>query len=527
MNRIHQDKIHKLCLIAIFSFVFIIIILTFRDYGTTWDENVHDDYGYYLGHFFASFGKDLRALDGSIAYYGAIYDLFVYPVAHFLSPFSVYETRHLINAFVGLLGIFGAYKLGSIVQSNQVGLFCALSLVLTPSYYGHMFNNPKDIPFAVVYLWTLYFLLKWFDSCPKPGYEPALFLSISLGLLIAIRLGGLIAVPFIFGIIVFDYFLRKGDKNYAGLNYFDFFKKVSFQLLTLSPIVFFLVIAFWPFVLVDPIDRLQEVFRYYREHSATTMKVLTAGEMIPANNLPMDYLPRHLFFKMPAAILLGFTFFLVLFVSKLKNISNFNRQNLKCGVILCAIIFPLTYVILSRATLYDGIRHVLFVVPLIVCLSVIGFGYLWKYLSRKSLFIKNGFIVLCSLYTFFHIATMASLHPYQYVFYNSLVGGLQGAYGNYELDYWAHSYKEAVSKVEMLLKEEDKSKTYKVFVAGPDASAKPYFPEYLELTQTQEDADFIITFTRFNWHLQTEGEEVAWVKRMGVPLAFVKNNRKL
>ena len=27
-------------------------------------------------------------------------------------------------------------------------------------------------------------------------------------------------------------------------------------------------------------------------------------------------------------------------------------------------------------------------------------------------------------------------HPYEYIYYNQLVGGLNGAYGNYETDYY-------------------------------------------------------------------------------------------
>jgi hypothetical protein len=41
-----------------------------------------------------------------------------------------------------------------------------------------------------------------------------------------------------------------------------------------------------------------------------------------------------------------------------------------------------------------------------------------------------------------------SLHPYQYTYFNTLVGGLQGAYRKYDLDYWLTCYKEAMQQVE-------------------------------------------------------------------------------
>jgi hypothetical protein len=40
---------------------------------------------------------------------------------------------------------------------------------------------------------------------------------------------------------------------------------------------------------------------------------------------------------------------------------------------------------------------------------------------------------------------MAELHPYEAVYFNSLVGGVDGAEGRYPLDYWGLSYKEGLS----------------------------------------------------------------------------------
>jgi hypothetical protein len=35
------------------------------------------------------------------------------------------------------------------------------------------------------------------------------------------------------------------------------------------------------------------------------------------------------------------------------------------------------------------------------------------------------------------------LHPYEYTYYNSIVGGTSGAEGSFETDYWLTCYKEA------------------------------------------------------------------------------------
>jgi hypothetical protein len=45
------------------------------------------------------------------------------------------------------------------------------------------------------------------------------------------------------------------------------------------------------------------------------------------------------------------------------------------------------------------------------------------------------------------LPTLWRLHPYQMTYFNFLVGGLAGADGRYETDYWLASYKEAVEWV--------------------------------------------------------------------------------
>ena len=72
-----------------------------------------------------------------------------------------FEIRHLLNALVGFAGVVGVYLLArSISGSSLVGLGAALFLILSPRYYGHTFNNPKDIPFAVFYLFSIFAIIR-------------------------------------------------------------------------------------------------------------------------------------------------------------------------------------------------------------------------------------------------------------------------------------------------------------------------------------------------------------------------------
>ena len=49
------------------------------------------------------------------------------------------------------------------------------------------------------------------------------------------------------------------------------------------------------------------------------------------------------------------------------------------------------------------------------------------------------------------IVNFALLHPLQYVAINVLAGGVQGAYGKFELDYWSAAGTEALRRLEQLV----------------------------------------------------------------------------
>ena len=47
--------------------------------------------------------------------------------------------------------------------------------------------------------------------------------------------------------------------------------------------------------------------------------------------------------------------------------------------------------------------------------------------------------------------TMVRLHPHQYVYFNSIIGGPAGAQGKYEVEYWATSLRETTLKLADIL----------------------------------------------------------------------------
>ncbi|MBU7008973.1 hypothetical protein Ga0451573_003956, partial [Peptococcaceae bacterium DYL19] len=58
------------------------------------------------------------------------------------------------------------------------------------------------------------------------------------------------------------------------------------------------------------------------------------------------------------------------------------------------------------------------------------------------------------------------LHPYEYVFYNTLVGGTQGAAARYDMDYWVNSMPEMVRLLEDYLHRTEPAGSRQVYSVG-------------------------------------------------------------
>src|SRR5262249_31763656 len=146
-----------------------VALLTFRDYGLGWDDYAHSEYGNLLLSLFASGFTDKRALSFVNLYmYGGGFDL-VAALAAKVLPFTVFETRRLMGAAVGLLGLFVVWRTGRRVGGPLAGLIALALLATCPLYVGHQFMNAKDGPFAVAMAILLLGLVHSFEQYPRPS----------------------------------------------------------------------------------------------------------------------------------------------------------------------------------------------------------------------------------------------------------------------------------------------------------------------------------------------------------------------
>src|SRR5579871_984340 len=166
--------------------------LTFRDYGLGWDDYTHAEYADLLLRMYGSGFKDTAALSFAKLYmYGGGFDMAA-ALLHKVIPLELFETRRLLGAVVGVIGLAVTWRLGRRVGGPIAGLAALLLLALCPIYYGHMFMNPKDAPFAVAMVILMLGLVRLAEEYPAPTPSTILIVGIGAGLSLGSRvLGGL------------------------------------------------------------------------------------------------------------------------------------------------------------------------------------------------------------------------------------------------------------------------------------------------------------------------------------------------
>ena len=242
----------------------VLALLTFRDYGVTWDEDAHNWYGNFVLDYYLSFFVDHNALHWRDLYnYGAIFDTFAAALNR-VSPIGIYETRHLLNALVGILGLVGCCKLGHTMGGARVGFLAALFLLLTPNYYGQMFNNPKDIPFAVGVVWATYYLVRIVSLLPRPPLRALIKFGVVVGMTMGVRVGGLM-ILFYFGLLLAVDGLWR---TIATRRTFLLIESawVAFWRVLFPAVVFAypVMLLFWPWGQTDPIENPVRALAFFR-----------------------------------------------------------------------------------------------------------------------------------------------------------------------------------------------------------------------------------------------------------------------
>lgn len=513
--------------IAILAAVAITAAFTFRDYGLGWDDVTHSQYGDLLLKLYGSGFADRRALSFvNLYFYGGGFDMAA-ALAAKISPFGLFETRRLVGAGVGIIGLAGAWRLGRRLGGPVAGVSVLALLAACPIYYGHMFMNPKDAPFAAAMIVLLLGLVRAFDEYPAPGWRSLALVGVALGAAFGSRVLAVLAAPVAAAALVLMVAAdaRADDWRTAGARLWQFVQRCLPALV----LAYVIMAVLWPWSVLKPFNPVYAAL-YFDTFFEKPWKELYDGALIAVPDMPWTYLPHLIVLKLPEIMLAlgGAGLIGAVAAAARRDVAPTRRAGLL--MVVLAVVLPVAVAVVTRPALYNGIRQFLFIVPPFAVLGGVAAGWL---IERAAV---HGRVALAAITAVFAaglavpVAGMVRLHPYEYVYFNPLGGGVRGADGRYMLDYWGLAFKQAADELHTRLAvaadHPPAGQRWVVAICGPQAAAEVELGPQFETTFDQKKADFALALGAFYCrHLQAP--IIAEVRRDGVLFATVYDFRNV
>jgi Dolichyl-phosphate-mannose-protein mannosyltransferase len=511
--------------VVVLGVVGIVALLTFRDYGLSWDDYTHSEYGDFLLKFYLSGLRDQRALSWvNLYYYGGGFDLLAALAAKLL-PFTLFETRRLMGAAVGVLGLFVTWRIGRRVGGPAAGLIALVLLATCPLYYGHMFMNPKDSPFAVAMAIFLLALVRIFEEYPRVSIASGALVGAGFGLAFGSRIMGafgaidaLAALALIFAI----------DSRARGIRSAG--ARLGRFVLALVPamVLAYAVMALvWPWSVGNPLNPLRAV-EYFSRFFEKPWQELFDGRVISVPDMPRSYVPTLFALKLPVILsVLGFGGVAGALVAAFRGNVAANRRAVLLLVALAALL-PLAVTIALRPAMYNGIRHFVFVLPPLAVLGGLAAVSLIEMATRRLRFAPIAAALVLVAGVAVPVVEMVRLHPYEYTDFNGLAGGVAGARDRYMLDYWGLSFKQASQALRARLAERHETKPadrrWKLAVCGPHRSPQVELGGDFETSWDPTGADFALMLGEF-YCAKLDAPLLVEIARDGVTYARVYDIR--
>ncbi len=423
-----------------------------------------------LAKEYPNIGKDIATIedpDKLMHLYGSSFDTFNSLLIHWFDVENYMEFRHFWNAVFGwLIFLFVALIARRLTNGSWIWASVAFILVyFTPRIFGEALNNPKDIPFALGYVMSLYYAMKVFRSFPHYRTWDLAGLAFGIALGISIRIGGLLFIG-ITGVYMGLKFIESiGFKQFIGFKWKGL-QGWAVAFLATSIIAYLLGVYVWPYGWDKPIDNPMNALSAFTDFQVS-LRQLFEGVLYDSDKLPPYYLSKYIIITLPIGILLGITIYVITTFIKRKS---FTTEEF---LVFFAAVFPIFYIYYQGSSVYGGLRHILFTLPSFVLLGTLGYYKLAQWLPKPTI---SG-PALAILPALLPISFVLKNQNLSYMYFNETIGGIEGAYGNYELDYYLASLKPSSDYLanEVLSKNPDKE--YKIVSYGMD-QVKYYLRNY-------------------------------------------------
>jgi hypothetical protein len=433
-----RQKLGRLALYAlgVFGLPLVFFLISLRnvyDYGETSDEAYDQAIGrfYYEDYPKTGFADlDIR-LDPLQRNYGAFWDVVDVWSGDVLMNRTGWvkdETaaHHVSVIAVSTLLLGVIFLLGTRAYGLGCGFASQLALLLMPQFIGHSQNNLKDQPVSFFFaLAMLGFLVAW-----RRGKLAYWVLAGALGgAAYAVKINGIFVLP-VAGLWMLPFVVRDRKRIPVWLLRFAL---ASAAFVAMVPLL-------WPYYRTHTVSHFVETVTAFRLHVFNEV-VYYMGRHAPAREVPWHF-PFVMFAITTPLVLLALA--LVGFGILVKLLAK-KRLDEAGPLLLFSVwlVVPIVTQVASGVPRCDGVRHYLYLLPALALLAGTGAVGLWRWADERRLGPRGVRAAVFALPALLLLRTLVVYHPYEVVFFNSLVGGPAGASRNFELDYWGTSLLEA------------------------------------------------------------------------------------
>ncbi len=415
------------------------------DAGITWDEPVTVNAGIQTVVALSHFGFNSPAW--WLNYEHPPLGKYIYGICIWLFNSSNYDYNgffiaRLASALMGAATCLLIYLIGRDYFNRPAGAIAAIILALIPDFVAHTQIAALDSPIAFFFTLAM-FLFMLAIKKNRPIYYGAS--AVSLGLLIDVKLNGLLILPVI-GISYLLYRLtvasREDLKNSEPLRQRRLISTLFDRYISPGPfiafclIVLLTVISIWPWLWTNPIQHLSLTLGHWAE---THPKEYLLGDYIhPPVYYYLIYFavttPLLIFIPLAAGLCMAFR----------------SRDPFKYAVILWLIV-PFTYSLSSFVI--GGMRYLLMIYPAVALLSgygLYGLAMRIKKLGVPRIIQKRALSLLSIILAVYLILCLASIYPYYLDYYNSLSGGYEEVHDDhlFNFGWWGEGLTEAIRYIE-------------------------------------------------------------------------------
>ena len=439
-------------------------LATAADYGVTIDEFNTNDYGPKALAWYASGFSDraqFETVEPPLWYYGPWFQMLTAAVQalNLADPLTV---RHAMTFLIGLIGLAALLPMARLSFGRWAGPVALALCLLTGYLYGNLFFAPIDVPFLAAMCWATLAIMVMAQST-VPSWAATAGVGIATGLAIATRTGGIILHAYLVGALALCALEVVVLKGWVG-------RKALFGIairgLSTIAIAWIVAIALWPWLQIgNPLAQFETAYLFFTK-IPTKFEFLHWGGSVTTTDLPWSYIPEQWLARLPigflvslaAAVLLGLGAAISILrrcfirwqqrgVAGLRDPLLLLARSRTILVVWVAATVPILFLIVEHATLYDGIRHTLFVIPMLALLAGWAIVRLFRSLGRAGI----PAAALAIVYAGGVLENLATLHPLEYIAMNRLAGGVAGAYEKFDLDYWSAAATEALRRLETRL----------------------------------------------------------------------------